>query len=145
MNVSCLGVLAATESVKRFVCLFVCLFVVLRTTRKFFTHMEMVPLPLKGCRFWHARHSWLLSSEGSLACHTYCTCDTGPLCIMVFFMYTIHVEVHYEDQMKMNDSDIFSVDRGIKQKKNVTFLQRCAKRIDAVLQILTYARQLWVL
>ena len=64
---------------------------------------------------------------------------------MVFFMYTIHLEVHHEDQMKMNDSDIFSVDRGIKQKKNVTFLQRCAKRIDAVLQILTYARQLWVL
>ena len=64
---------------------------------------------------------------------------------MVFFMYTIHVEVHHEDQMKMNDSDILSVDRGIKQKENVTFLQRCAKRIDAVLQILTYARQLWVL
>ena len=32
-------------------------------------------------------------------------------------MYTIHVEVHHEDQLKMNDSDIFSVDRGIKQKK----------------------------
>ena len=29
----------------------------------------------------YARHSWPLSSEGSLACHTYC--DTGHLFIMV--------------------------------------------------------------
>ena len=41
-------------------------------SREFFTHMEMSPLPMKGCKFWHARHSWPLSGEGSLACHTYC-------------------------------------------------------------------------
>ena len=32
------------------------------------------PLPLMDCTFWplYARHSWSLSREGSLACHTYC-------------------------------------------------------------------------
>ena len=35
---------------------------------------------MKGCKFW-PRHSWPLSSEGSLACHTYCV--TGPPFIMV--------------------------------------------------------------
>ena len=34
-----------------FVCLFVCLFVY-RPIREFFTHMEMSPLPVKGCKFW---------------------------------------------------------------------------------------------
>ena len=29
----------------------VCLFVVNRPTRKFFTHMETSPLPVKGCKF----------------------------------------------------------------------------------------------
>ena len=51
----------------------VCLFGVYRPTREFFTHM---PLPVKGCIFFtYARHSWPLSSEGSLTCHTHC--DTG--------------------------------------------------------------------
>ena len=30
----------------------------------------------------YARHLWPLSSEGSLACHTYC--DTGHPCLMAF-------------------------------------------------------------
>ena len=29
-----------------------CFFVVYRPTRDFFTHIEMSPLPLKGCKFW---------------------------------------------------------------------------------------------
>ena len=52
------------------------------STRKFFTHMETSPLPVKGFKFFTcARHSWSLSSEGSLACQTYC--DTGHPFIMV--------------------------------------------------------------
>ena len=60
--------------------LFVRLFGVLRPTREFFTHMETSPLPVKGCKFW-PRHIWPLSSDGSLACHTYC--DKGHPFIMV--------------------------------------------------------------
>ena len=49
-----------------------CLFGLLRPTREFFTHMETSPLPLKVFKsLTYARHSWPLSSEGSLACHTY--------------------------------------------------------------------------
>ena len=48
-----------------FVCLFVCLFRIFRPNRELFTY----------------RHSWPLSSEGSLACHSYC--DTGHPFIMV--------------------------------------------------------------
>ena len=36
---------------------------------------------LKVCKFWHARHLWPLSSEGSILCYTYC--DTGHPFIMV--------------------------------------------------------------
>ena len=43
------------------------MFVVYRSNREFFTHMEIY--------LTYARHSWPLSSKGSLACHTYC--DTG--------------------------------------------------------------------
>ena len=51
-------------------------------TREFFSHLETSPLPVLGQQnLTYARHSWLLSSEGSLACHTYC--DTGTLFIMV--------------------------------------------------------------
>ena len=39
-------------------------------TREFFTHMGTSPLLVKGCK-------WLLSSEGSLASHTYC--DSGTV------------------------------------------------------------------
>ena len=50
-------------------CLFVCLFGVYSQTREFFTHMETSLLRVKGCKFLtYARHSWQLSSEGSLAC-----------------------------------------------------------------------------
>ena len=37
-----------------------CLFGVNRPTRKFFTHMETSPLPVKGCKFWsmHDTHSY---------------------------------------------------------------------------------------
>ena len=59
------------------------LFVVFRPIREFFTHMETLPLPVKGCKFWHARHSWPLNSGGSLACHNYC--DTGNPFIMAIF------------------------------------------------------------
>ena len=56
--------------------LLVCLFGVYRLTRYFFTNMETSPLPMKSCKFFtYAGHSWQLSCEGSLTCHTYC--DTG--------------------------------------------------------------------
>ena len=52
-------------------CLFVCSSRVYRPTREFFTHVETSPdgegLQILTC----TRHSWSLSSEGSLACHTY--------------------------------------------------------------------------
>ena len=53
------------------VCLFVC------PTREFFTHLETSPLPVKGCKFWPV----LDTSEGSLACHSYC--DTRNPFIMI--------------------------------------------------------------
>ena len=49
-----------------------CLFGVFLPTRVFFTHLETSPLPMKGFKFWHTRHSWPFRSEGSLTCHTYC-------------------------------------------------------------------------
>ena len=63
------------------VCLFVCLFGVFRPTREFFTHMETSPAGEGLQIFTFDRHSWPLSSEGSLTCHTYC--DTGHPFIMV--------------------------------------------------------------
>ena len=49
-------------------------------TWDFFTQTS--PLPVKGLQILtYARHSWPLSSEGSLACLTYC--DTGHPFIMV--------------------------------------------------------------
>ena len=51
---------------------YVCLYGVFRPTREFFTHSEKSPLPLGLQILTYARHSWPLSSEGSLACHTYC-------------------------------------------------------------------------
>ena len=39
-----------------------------RPAREFVNHMETSPLPVKGCKFWLI----LDTSEGSLACHTYC-------------------------------------------------------------------------
>ena len=63
-----------------FVCLFVCL--------EFFVHSKHfhsfgdVNIAREGLQILtYARHSWPLSSEGSLACHTYC--DTGHSFIMV--------------------------------------------------------------
>ena len=59
-------------------CLFVsCLFGIFRPTWDFLTHMETSPLLVRA----DARHSSPLSSEGSLACKTYC--DTGHPFIMV--------------------------------------------------------------
>ena len=62
--------------------LIVCLFGIYRPTREFFTHMETSPLSVKGCKILtYARHSWPLSTAGSLACHTYS--DVGNPFIMV--------------------------------------------------------------
>ena len=45
-------------------------------------HMETSPLPVKGFKFFYlTRHSWPLSSEGSLLCHTYC--DMGHPFVMI--------------------------------------------------------------
>ena len=67
----------------QFVCLFVYLYGLFRPTREFFTHKEISPLPVKGCKFWPilSTHRHWTCSEGSLACHTYC--DTGHQFIMV--------------------------------------------------------------
>ena len=62
-------------------CLFVCLFGFFRPTREFFTHMETSPAGEGLQIFTFDRHSWPLSSEGSLTCHTYC--DTGHPLLMV--------------------------------------------------------------
>ena len=60
-----------------FVCLFVCLFWVFRPNREFFTHMETSPWLVKDWKFWPIlrTHGWVMSSEGSLACHM--DCNTG--------------------------------------------------------------------
>ena len=42
---------------------------------EFFPHLQTLSLPVKGFKFWS------FSSEGSLACHTYC--DTGHPFIMI--------------------------------------------------------------
>ena len=64
--------------------MFLCLYVSLWffcPTREIFPHMETLPLREGLQIFSYARHSWPLSSEGSLACHIYC--DTGHPFIMV--------------------------------------------------------------
>ena len=48
----------------------VCMFGVC-PTREFFTHIETSPLPVKGCKFLLMLGSRPMSSEGTLACHTY--------------------------------------------------------------------------
>ena len=64
-----------------FVCLSVCLFVFWSPTREFFTNMETG----EGLQILtYALHSWPLSSEGPLTCHTYC--DTGPPSV-----YNVHL------------------------------------------------------
>ena len=56
--------------------------VVLSSTREFFTHIETSTITGEGLQILiNDRHLWPLSSEGSLACHTYC--DTGHPFIMV--------------------------------------------------------------
>ena len=52
-----------------YVCLFVWGF---SSHSRIFTHIETLPLPVKGCKILtYVRHSWPLSSEGSFACHIY--------------------------------------------------------------------------
>ena len=70
-----------TGLVIRYTHVIVYLFGIFCPTREFFTHLETSSLPVKGCFFTYARHLWTLSSEGSLACHTYC--DTGHPFILV--------------------------------------------------------------
>lgn len=56
-------------------CLFVCLFWWFHHTRELFTPMETIPISVRDGNFANAQYSWPLSSEGSMACNTYC--DTG--------------------------------------------------------------------
>ena len=67
-----------------FVCLFVCLF-------RIFLSFGYVTIAGEGLQILtFARHSWLLSSEGSLACHTYCDASVynghlrGPVTLTPF-------------------------------------------------------------
>ena len=69
-------------TVKLTMCYIVCLFGGFRSTREFFTHMKTSPLPVRESKILtYTRHKWPLSSEGSLAYHTYC--DTRHLFTMV--------------------------------------------------------------
>ena len=53
-----------------------------RPTRKFFIHIGDVTITGERLQILiYARHSWPLSNDGSLACHTYC--DNGHPFIMV--------------------------------------------------------------
>ena len=61
------------------------LYRVFRLTRELFTRTETSPLPV------NTRHSWSLSSEGSLPCHTYT--DTGHPFIMVISTYPCHLHL----------------------------------------------------
>ena len=62
--------------------LYVCLFGVYRPTREFFHSYGDVTITGEGLQILtYAQHPWPLSSEGSLACHTYC--DKGHPFIMV--------------------------------------------------------------
>ena len=45
----------------------------------------------------YARHSWPLSSEGSLTCHTYC--DTGLPFIMVISEDPLHSHLHVAERL----------------------------------------------
>ena len=62
-----------------FFSLFVCLFWIFHRTREFFIRMETSSLRLQ--IYTYVQHPWPSSSEGSLACHTYC--DTEYPFIMV--------------------------------------------------------------
>ena len=62
---------------------FVCLLSFLSHSRIFHSYGD-ISIAGEGLQILtYARHSWPLSSEGSLACHTYC--DMGHLFIMVIF------------------------------------------------------------
>ena len=65
----------------RFVCLFVCVFFVPLEDFSFIWRHTVAGEGLHILTY--ARHSWTLSSEGSLACHTYC--DIGA------FVYDDHL------------------------------------------------------
>ena len=67
---------------KKYTC-FVCLFVwSLSSHSRIFHSYRDVTIASEGLKIWnYARHSWPLSSEGSLTCHTFC--DTGLPFIMV--------------------------------------------------------------
>ena len=74
---------------RKFVCLFVYLkfieFIV--PLENFFTHMQTIAG--EGLQILtYTRHSWPLSSEGSLTCHT--CCDTGLPFIMVISEDPLH-------------------------------------------------------
>ena len=71
-----------TSEQKQFKCwnghseyVFVCLFWWFHHTRELFTPMETIPISVRDGNFANAQYSWPLSSEGSMACNTYC--DTG--------------------------------------------------------------------
>ena len=65
---------------KAMFCLFVCLFGFIVLLENF-SLIWRRPLAGEGLLFTYARHSWPFSSEGFLACHTYC--DTGHPSIIV--------------------------------------------------------------
>ena len=73
-----------------FVCLFVCLFVCgfKSHTRIIYSYGDATTTSEGLQILTYARHSWQLSSYGSLACHTHC--DTGHPFIMIISEYPWH-------------------------------------------------------
>ena len=72
--------------------LFVSWFGVFRPTREFYHAYGDVIIAIEGLLILtYARHSWPLSIEGSLACHTYC--DTGHPFIMIICKDTWHAHL----------------------------------------------------
>ena len=73
---------ASATATKRYkYILFVSFFGVLRPTREFFHSYGDVTISCKGLHILaYTQHSWPLSSDGSLACQTYC--NAGHLFIM---------------------------------------------------------------
>ena len=75
---------------------FVSLWGIFRPTREIFTHVTGEGRQM--LTYTRARHSWPLSSEGSLACHTYC--DTGHPFIMVISEDPWHSHLFSSPELK---------------------------------------------
>ena len=78
--------------------LIVCLFEILRHTREFLHSYGDVKIIREGLQILtYTRHSWSFSSEGSLACHTFC--DTGHPFIMIISEDPWHSQLYVAERL----------------------------------------------